>query len=168
MGYIRVKIESVVDAGAGFLMRITGRGRPGEQLKNRELMQQYGFTSRPKAGAEGIAQVKGSSVILIATDDRRYRIGLEDGEVAIYTDEGDKVHFKRDREIEIIAGTKLTITTPTLQLNGDLKTTGKVDAEGNITGLEIKNILGTTLGAHTHPYVNVATPAVTSVPIPGA
>lgn len=35
-------------------------------------------------------------------DDRRYRVqALKDGEVVIYTDEGDRIHLKRERTIEV-------------------------------------------------------------------
>lgn len=40
--------------------------------------------------------------VVLAVDDRRYRVqALKDGEVVIYTDEGDRIHLKRERTIEV-------------------------------------------------------------------
>lgn len=81
-----------------------------------ERFQQYGFTSHPKPGAEAVAlSVAGSRdhVIVVAVDDRRYRLkGLAEGEVAIYTDEGDHIVIKRGGTIEVLAATKVDVRTP--------------------------------------------------------
>ena len=43
-----------------------------------------------------------SHPVVLAVDDRRYRVqALKDGEVVIYTDEGDRIHLKRERTIEV-------------------------------------------------------------------
>jgi phage baseplate assembly protein V len=72
-----------------------------------ERVQNYGFTSVPKEGAEAVVLFLGGNRdhgIAIAVDDRRYRLkGLESGEVAIYTDEGDSVALKRDHKITVEA-----------------------------------------------------------------
>ena len=86
-------------------MRLTA----GEVRGDMEHFEPYGFTSNPLAGAEGIAAFIGgdrSHGLLLVVADRRYRLqGLESGEVAIYTDEGDKVHFKRGKVIDIETNT---------------------------------------------------------------
>lgn len=78
----------------------------GEVVDNVERAQNYGFTSVPHAGAECFVGFIGSGrehgVILIV-DDRRYRLkGLKGGEVALYTDEGDTLIFKRERTVELV------------------------------------------------------------------
>lgn len=70
-----------------------------------EHMEPYGYTSNPPAGAEGVilnvAGQRGAAVGL-NFGNRNFRIaGLKSGEVAIYTDEGDKIVLKRDRNIEV-------------------------------------------------------------------
>jgi len=104
---IRGIIQGVIE---GVIKRFTASGRPGETITNREYFQHYGFTSRPLEGAEAIIIKEGNHIVMIASDDRRYRIALEEGEVALYTDEGDKIHLKRDRTIEIVSGNKLVAT----------------------------------------------------------
>jgi len=103
---VRVIITEVKE---GVIKRFSGRGRAGETLRDRELLQHYGFTSRPLSGSEGIVLKKGNVVFLLASDDRRYRIKLEDGEVALYTDEGDHIHFRRGRQIHVACGNKVVV-----------------------------------------------------------
>lgn len=77
-----------------------------------DQMQEYGFCSRAKNGADAIVVFVGGNRdngVIIATEDSRYRVTLEEGEVAIYTDEGDYIHFKRNNEIAV-STKKLTIT----------------------------------------------------------
>lgn len=65
-----------------------------------EHIQPYGLTSHPKPGAEVVMVAIGgirSAGIVIAAGDRRYRLtSLEEGEVAIHDDQGQKVHLTRD------------------------------------------------------------------------
>ena len=81
----------------------------GEVIDGVERFQNYGFTSHPLPGAEAAAIFIGGSRdhgLVIAVDDRRFRLKeLAEGEVAIYTDEEDKIHFKRGNKIEIKTGT---------------------------------------------------------------
>lgn len=101
---IRGIVQSVME---GLIKRFSAAGRLGETFANREYFQHYGFTSRPLSGAEMIIIHEGNHYIAIASDDRRYRLAVEDGEAALYTDEGDKIHLKRDKTIEIVSGNKL-------------------------------------------------------------
>ena len=97
-----------------------------------ERFQNYGFTSHPHPGAEAVAaSVAGSRdhVLVIAVDDRRYRLtGLAQGEVAIYTDEGDKIVIKRGGTIEVTASTKVRLITPLVECTGDVTVAGTLTA----------------------------------------
>lgn len=117
---IRGIVTSVVE---GVIKRFSASGRSDESIDNREYLQHYGFTSRPKAGAEIIILREGGQFLAIASDDRRYRISLENGEVALYTDEGDKIHLKRDRIIEIIGGEKIIASTKVAEITATTSTT---------------------------------------------
>jgi len=66
--------------------------------------------------------------VVVATADGRYRLPLVDGEVALYTDEGDYIHLKRGRLIEVVtdtlvvrAKTKVVLDTPLVEATGDVK-----------------------------------------------
>jgi phage baseplate assembly protein V len=102
-----------------------------------ERFQQYGFTSHPLPGAEGIAVgVSGSRdhLVVLAVDDRRYRLkSLQAGEVAIYTDEGDKIVLKRGGVIELTSATKVSIVAPLVETTGHLQVAGNISSGGNIT-----------------------------------
>jgi len=123
---IRGIIQAVFE---GVIKRFSASGRQGEQFDNREYMQHYGFTSRPLSGAEAIIIKDGNHIVMIASDDRRYRIALENGEVCLYTDEGDFIHFKRNKLLHISTGNKLLvdatndieINTKTAVVNASLK-----------------------------------------------
>ena len=92
----------------------------GEIRDKIDRMQQYGFTSVPLPGAQGAAVFIGGDRehgVLICTDDARYRLkNMASGEVAIYTDQGDKIHFKRGGTIEIVASSKVTINGTSLEV----------------------------------------------------
>lgn len=101
---IRAIIQSVVE---GVIKRFTAAGRFNETIIDREYFQHYGFTSRPQSGAEGVVINEGNNFIMIASDDRRYRLPIVNGEVRIYTDEGDNIYFQRGKQITITSGNKL-------------------------------------------------------------
>lgn len=134
--FIRTVISSVTE---GLVKRFAGSGRPGESFTDREYFQHYGYTSRPLAGAEGILLKQDNNIILIASDDRRYRVTLAKGEVALYTDEGDHIHMKRGRlveintrELKIMASQKVTMDTPLVETTGQIK--ADLDIADQVTG----------------------------------
>ena len=69
------------------------------EVREMERFQNYGFTSRPHPGAEAACVFVGGNRdhgLVLAIDDRRYRIGgLQDGEAAMYDDLGHTIIFKR-------------------------------------------------------------------------
>ncbi len=142
-------------------MRLTA----GEVNDDMEHFEPYGFTSNPLAGAEGIATFLGgdrSHAVVLVVADRRYRLkALAAGEVAIYTDEGDKIHFKRGRVIDIETATLnirassgVNIDSPTLSMSG------KIVSQGDQLAAGISQI------NHVHSGVQPG-PSQTGVPVGG-
>ena len=124
-----------------------------------ERFQDYGFTAKPHVGAEAVVVFVGGNRdhgLCIAVDDRRYRLkGLADGEVAIYTDEGDKIHLKRNRVIEVTtqtfkvnASTKCEFNTPLATFSGDIKADGDVLDHAGGSGKTMANMRGIYNGHH--------------------
>lgn len=108
----------------------------GEVKDGVEHLEPYGFTSCPKSGAEALAGFIGgdrSHGVVIMVSDRRFRVqGLKPGEVAIYTDEGDRVHFKRDRVIDIETVTLNVKASESVNFDTPLiKTTGRIESDGD-------------------------------------
>ncbi len=140
---IRTIIQSAVE---GVIKRFTASGRQNETIEDREMFQQYGFTSMPQPGAEGIVIHEGNHYIMIATEDRRYRIPIEAGEVCLYTDEGDFIRLERGKQISITSGNKIVATS-----------TNEVDAFAPVVMLGDANALQllteaflTLYNGHTH------------------
>lgn len=137
----RALITALDDSGG--LQRLQLKILADESHEGVDRVQEYGFTSHPKQGAEAFVAFLGGARdhgVVIAVDDRRYRLkGLEEGEVALYTDEGDKIHFKRGRIIEIVtntlkitAATKVEINTPQITASGTFEAAGDITSETEV------------------------------------
>ena len=115
-----------------------GEALAGEQLQDNELMQHYGFTSRSPPGFMFVCVPVGGKTahgIAVATEHASYRLqGLESGEMAIYTDEGDSIILKRGHLIEVTTETlRITATTKVEIITPLVTTTGQVQADLDIT-----------------------------------
>lgn len=126
------------DKGLQRLQQTLHRGEAREM----EHVEPYGYTARPLPGAESIVGAVGgvrSNQVALAVTDRRHRQqGLKEGEVCLYTDEGDVIHFQRGRiirvdvgsELQVTAGDKVSVTAPAISANCD---TAEVIASQTIT-----------------------------------
>lgn len=124
-----------------------------------ERFQQYGLTSVPHAGAEGIALAVGASTdhtVVIAVDDRRYRLkGLQAGEVALYDDMGHKVYLTRDGIVIDGAGQLVKMQNLTkLRVEAGIDSTGEIRDLCDSGGKTMSS-MRTVYNAHTHPENNV-------------
>jgi phage gp45-like len=100
------KITSVL---SGNVRTVKGTGRIGESFAGAKFLQQYGFASKPLEGAEAIVFMQDGQLIIVGTDDRRYRISLEDGEAVLYSYEGTKVHLKRGKKVEVSGADEINL-----------------------------------------------------------
>lgn len=124
----------------------------GGTNRNASRFQDYGVTSVPLVGSEGIAlQIGGSQsrLAIINVDDPRHRpTNLAPGEVQIYTDEGLVLHAKRGRIVEL-AGNAIAIDAGSG--DADINASGAVNIGGTtvvITGTI--TLEGKAWASHTH------------------
>ena len=126
-----------------------------------ERFQEYGFRSFPFAGAEAAVIFLGgdrSHGLAIAVDDRRYSVELVEGEVAIFDDQGQKVHIKRDR-IDIVSSAEVCVTAPLIKAVASskvrveapiLECTGDIKDNCDGAGISMEE-MRTIYNGHTHP-----------------
>lgn len=136
-----------------------------DEVRDCERYQEYGFTSVPLAGAEAITVCVGGSRdhgVVIATGDRRYRLkGLQGGEVALYTDEGDYIKLGRGRVVEVVtetflvkASTKVRFETPLVEATEHIQAVGEITDRRDADGRSMES-MRSTYDTHTHPENNV-------------
>lgn len=147
---IIIKVEN------GAVRVFSADGRSEGEFANREFLQHYGVSSRPLPGAENIILGAGNFFVSIADGDRRYQIDLEEGEVALHDDLGQKVHLTREG-IVIEGQHRLTASMPEINLGGDRET---------LRALIDERILA-LINAHVHPVAGdkTAPPVVPILPI---
>jgi phage baseplate assembly protein V len=127
-------------------------------LDDVELFEPYGLTARPFADSEAIIVNVGGDPdhpVILCVADRRYRLtSLAEGEVALYDDQGQKVHIKRGeinitttKDVVIGATGDVTITADgnaTVQASGSAEVSAGTTA--TIDGAAIKLGAAAALG----------------------
>lgn len=130
------------------MQELKGTLLEGETKDELEHFQNYGFTSNPPKGSEGLAfGLNGNRdhTVIICVDSREFRKkGLAAGEVAVYSKFGSYIHFKSDGTIEINGNTKV---------KGTLDTTKDITSAQDVITTQHNTSLGgtkTVYNSHTH------------------
>ncbi len=139
-------------------LRLTAR----EFKDNMEHFEPYGYTSCPKGGAEAVVAFLGgdrSHGVVLMVSDRRFRLqGLKPGEVALYTDEGDALVFKRGRIAELTTGTFRVNATDAIELNAPKVTAPQdIEAGGKLKAATDIEVAGKGVLHHRHPETGATT-----------
>jgi phage gp45-like len=119
MSFIKTIIRRVIISAVreGKIKRFDADGLQKGEFTDREFFQQYGLTSFPKAGAEGIVIGIGNVFYMIASDDRSCRVPLSDeGDVAMYSDINNYILQKASGNTLIKSAAKVTIDSPAIAL----------------------------------------------------
>lgn len=149
-------VESVDDTP--MMRTVQAEFLPGDVREGLEHFEPYGYTSRVKEGAEAIgAFFNGdrSHGVVLVTADRRFRLHVEEGEVAVFDDQGQKVVLKRDgilvetpknltatvggNTVATVSGTTtihsgaVTIDAPSVHMTGTLSVDGLITGTGGMT-----------------------------------
>lgn len=108
----------------------------GEAMDRVARMQEFGFSSNPPAGSEGIILALGANrenLVMIATENRNVRIkNLASGEMVIYTDDGTYLHLKKSGQVELKTAVKTLIDCPLVEMTGDLLVKGNTEIDGTL------------------------------------
>jgi phage baseplate assembly protein V len=129
--------------------QVQARVLADEILPNIDRIEPYGFSYRPKEGAQTYLLFPAgdrSHGVAIIIGDKQYNMQIEAGEVALHDDEENVVHIKRGGEIVVNANTRITLKAPQIVLDGQVLMTqsatvtqglsvmGQGGAGSNITG----------------------------------
>jgi len=105
MMLVKALITAVVDTEQIQLVKLSGLS--GEHQDGVERLQNYGLTSNPPVGSEAVVAYLGGNRdhgVVIVCDSGTWRVtGLVSGEVAIYSQFGQKILLKEDSSVEITA-----------------------------------------------------------------
>ncbi len=174
----RGRVKSLADDGPVQVLQLQ---LSPKELPNLRRLAEFGFSSRPPAGSDAIAIfVAGdrNNGVVIATGNQTFRFKLEnDGEVALSDAFGKSLWFKKTggvvleangqdvtvngaANVAVNATTKVTLTTPLVEMSGDLKVDGNLHAVGNILadgtiGDSVRTLEAdrAIFDGHTHPGV---------------
>lgn len=143
----RAVVRLITDSGSRQTLQV--EILKGELRDGVERAQNYGFTSHPLAGCDAVIVCGAGAreqAIAVVVDDRRYRINLEAGEVAMYDDLGncvkllrDKVHVVGMQEVHVeaptvrVSATTVTIDAETTTINSDVAVNGDTTFTGAVT-----------------------------------
>lgn len=116
---------------AGKMQALQLRLLSGEAKDGIEHFEPYGYTSCPHPGAEAVTLFFAgdrSHGVAIVVADRRYRLqALAAGEVALYDDQDQKIHIKRDK---ILIETPLDFEVRAANIKLHATTSYKFDVNG--------------------------------------
>lgn len=155
-------VVSLVNA-AGKLQTLQIRLLSGEVKDNVEHFEPYGFTSHPLSGAEHFTAFldgdRTHGITLVVTD-RRYRLQtLPEGGVALYDSVGTQVVLNADHTLQVTATGSVTITSPTVNITGNLVVSGDITDGSGHTVAALRTAHNTH---HGHSLPGGSTPDVTA------
>lgn len=113
------------------LLQIAGRAGAPQWVRH---LEPYGYTSHPLPDAEPMVVNLGGRrdrALVLLVNDRRHAIVLAEGETALYTAHGERIHLKKDNSIHVKAATRVLLETPEVECTQDLLVRGNAVIEGN-------------------------------------
>jgi len=141
--------------------------RSGQVREKREHPTNYGFTHNPPVGLEDIhmASQGGNTAkgVVLIVGDRKFRLkGLAQGEVALYDDQDQVVHIKREG-ILIKSSKKLTVDTPLSTFTGDVIINGNLRVDLASVLMGAVNATTSVITPIVTASTSIAAPAITAV-----
>ena len=141
--------------------------RQGFSIDDIEHVEPYGVSSHAPTGAEPIVISMGGNrdrSIILLVNDRRYKIELNEGEVALHTQFGDYLKLRDDNVIEMKSATKVLIDAPLLELLQQLVVHGESNFKSDVT-FDAAMLSGGKNVNHTHEHPGDGTGAGNTGPV---
>ncbi len=129
------RLQLVIAQATGVIItthKVQVKALDAEVLDNIDRIQPYGFSYHPKSGCQAfIVFPSGDRThgLCLVQGDKRYTLTLEDGEVALHDDQGQKVHIKRDR-ILIETSKTFEVRADKIKLHADSEYKFDVNGQG--------------------------------------
>lgn len=105
----------------------------------------FGFDHYPLGGEAYMAFPAGDRSVGVAlmVGDRRYRMDLRPGEVAIHDAQGNHVLIEQDGTITVRAALQVVLDAPTVQVTGDLRVEGSATVVNGLSAGTMHGVGGT-------------------------
>lgn len=183
------RLRTLLRRGVVRLVKYSGKVRllqvkvpGGSALSDLEHLEPFGFTSHPTPDAEALVLSfggNGSHSVAVMVSDRRYRLTIAEGEVALYNANGDNLHFKADGTAALKAATKVEIDSPATEISGTLTVSGATTLSSTLAVTGATTAAAITSGAinatavtsggvafdtHKHPYTDDSSNKTTGGP----
>jgi phage baseplate assembly protein V len=140
----RVVILATDDSGGVHKAQVHATAR--EVIDDVPVVQLYGLSTHAPVGSEAhMLCVRGdrSSPVVVATNNPAARPrNLKQGEVTLYTDEGDAITLARGHVVSITTTGTVNVSAPVVNISGPSGGNAQVNVTGNIT-------CSGTIAAHT-------------------
>lgn len=118
----RGRVTTSLDTGSVQILQLGLGG--GELHDGLPRLAEFGFASRPLAGADAVVLFIGgdrSNGVVVATGDQNSRPrNLNPGETMIYTSDGTQVYLQGGGVVQVTAAAKVRMVTPRLEVTGDV------------------------------------------------
>jgi phage baseplate assembly protein V len=135
MAVASVTISATDDSGPVHKVQGKVRGTP-ETIDNLQTLNLYGFASHAPIGSDALAIFGNgdrSNGVIVATANQAARPrNQKQGEVTIYTDEGDVISLQRNHTIAITTTGTLNVAATTINLTGQDGGKATVNLKGDI------------------------------------
>ncbi len=139
---VRGVVHGINDAGGS--QALTVETHEGVIRTGVEVLQPYGLASKPAPGGLTVLlAIGGDQGDMVALPPAGgVRLGVDDGEAALYTDEGTRVHLRAGGLVEVaaatavqvtVAGVRLRVSATGVEITGSLVVTGNISASGIVS-----------------------------------
>ena len=150
------RLQLLVAQGVGVLVgskKIQVKILDDEVLTNIDRVEPYGFSYRPHPNCQAYIMFPSgdrSRGVALVVGDKQYQLELQNGEVAVHDDQGQKIHLTRAGIVVDGGGKPITLTNaPKVRVEADLEVTGQIKDLCDAAGRSMSG-MRQIYNSHTH------------------